>query len=48
MAKKEESPGSALARKRWEKTTPEERSAAAKKAAEARWGKKAGKGKGNS
>jgi hypothetical protein len=36
MAKKE-SPGAALVRKRWEKTTAEERSELARKLNEARW-----------
>lgn len=40
MSDKPESPAAILARKRWAKTTPEERSQYARKAAQARWGKR--------
>ncbi|GAC1508971.1 MAG: hypothetical protein NVS1B14_13030 [Vulcanimicrobiaceae bacterium] len=40
-------PASELAKKRWEKTTPEERSDVAREMNKARWGtKKKGKGRG--
>jgi hypothetical protein len=40
MAKKTENAGTALVQMRWDRSTPEERSEAARKAAQARWGKK--------
>lgn len=37
---KEKNPGKALVEKRWEKTTPEQRKEATRKATQARWPKK--------
>jgi hypothetical protein len=43
MAKREQNAGAALANMRWANATQEEKTEAARKAAQARWGKKKGR-----